>query len=61
MNGFVINILKSNLGGAMRRKPSPILGCERSGQYKVDNRFKNVLTDVEVRGRVPKNVNVHFD
>lgn len=31
MNEFVINILKSDSGGAVRRKPSLTLGCERSG------------------------------
>ena len=59
MNGFVINILKSDSGGAVRRKPSLTLGCERSGRYRVDNRSKNVRVGAEVRGRVQKNVNVH--
>lgn len=50
MNGFVINILKSDLGGGVRRKPSLTLGCERSRRYRVDNKFKNVCVGAEVRG-----------
>lgn len=54
MTRVVINILKLDLGDAVRRKPSLTLGCERSGRYRVDNKSKNVNVDAEVRGRVQK-------
>lgn len=49
MNGFVINILKSYSGGAVRRKSSLTLRYERSGRYRVDNRSKNVCVGAEVK------------
>lgn len=60
MNGFVINILKSDSGGAMRIKSSWTLGCERSGRYRVDNKSKNVYVSVDVRGADTKKCECPF-
>lgn len=55
----MINILKSYSSDAMR-KPSLTLGCERSGQYRVDNKSKKVCVDAKVRGTGTKKCQCQF-
>lgn len=60
MNRFVINILKSDSGGVVRRKLSLTLGYEMSGRYRVDNNSKNIHVDVKVRGTGTKKCECPF-
>lgn len=59
MNGFVITILKLDLGGGVR-KLSLILGCEMSGWYREDKKSKNVRIYAKVKGMGTKKCEYQF-